>query len=358
MDRHGLDTPALLVDLDVLDANIARIAGTCRKHDINWRPHTKGIKVPAIAQRLLAAGARGITCAKLGEAEVMAAAGVRDILVANQIVGAQKIARLAAVERSAEVIVAVDNRDNVAAIAKAARDSGVVVPLVIEVDIGMKRAGVESVEACAALARVIADHPGVRFSGVMGWEAHAAPMLDPAEKSAAVADAVRLLTRCADRCRADGLTVQIVSCGGTGTYWVSAAQPGITEIQAGGGVFGDVHYRNNYGVDHPFALTLMTTVTSRPTRTRIVCDAGKKAMSGDTALPMPIGLGGTKVVRLSAEHVTIELEAPSDTPRVGDHLEFVVGYSDTTVHLHETLHGTRNGSVETSWPILGRGRLQ
>src|SRR5690242_7230899 len=196
MDRHALDTPALLVDLDVLDANIARIAAACRKHNVNWRPHTKGIKVPQIAQRLLDAGARGITCAKLGEAEVMAAAGIRDILVANQIVGAQKIARLVALERGAQVIVAVDNRDNVAAIANAARDAGVTVPVVIEVDIGMKRAGVESVEACVALARLAADQPGVRFAGVMGWEAHAAPMLDPSRKSDAVASAVRVLTRC------------------------------------------------------------------------------------------------------------------------------------------------------------------
>ena len=123
-------------------------------------------------------------------------------------------------------------------------------------------------------------------------------------------------------------------------------------------MFGDVHYRNDYGVDHPYALTLMTTVTSRPTPHRIICDAGKKAMSGDTALPAPIGVGATRLVRLSAEHATIELEAPSETPRVGEHLEFVVGYSDTTVHLHETLYGVRGGRIEAVWPILGRGKLQ
>ena len=120
-DRHAVDTPALLVDLDVLDANIARIAGTCRKHGIAWRPHTKGIKVPAIAHRLLAAGAIGVTCAKLGEAEVMAAAGIGDIMIANQIVGAQKIARLVDLRRRADVIVAVDNPDNVAALASGRR---------------------------------------------------------------------------------------------------------------------------------------------------------------------------------------------------------------------------------------------
>ena len=357
-DRNAVDTPALLVDLDILDANIARIAGTCRQHGIGWRPHTKGIKVPAIAHRLLAAGAIGITCAKLSEAEVMAAAGIGDILIANQIVGAQKIARLIEVRRRADVIVAVDNPDNVAALAAAARHAGVILRLVIEVDIGMQRAGVAPGEPCVALARTIASQAGVRFAGVMGWEAHAAAMLDPGEKARAVAAAVGSLAQCAQMCRAEGFAVAIVSCGGTGTYWVSAAQPGVTEIQAGGGVFGDVHYRKDYGVDHPYALTLMTTVTSRPTPCRIICDAGKKAMSGDTAPPEPIGIGPVRSLRLSAEHVTIELEAPAEAPRVGEHLEFVVGYSDTTVHLHETLYGVRGGRIEAVWPILGRGKLQ
>jgi len=260
--------------------------------------------------------------------------------------------------RRADVIVAADNADNVAQIAAAARRAGVDVRVVIEVDIGMQRAGVASAEECLALAQAIAGFAGVRFAGVMGWEGHTAAILDGERKSQAVGEAVAKLTQCAALCRAHGLAVDIVSCGGTGTYWVSAAQPGITEIQAGGGVFGDVHYRNDYGVDHPYALTLMTTVTSRPARTRIICDAGKKAMSGDTALPQPIGIGETRLVRLSAEHATIELAAASDTPRVGDHLEFVVGYSDTTVHLHDMLYGVRNEKIETAWPILGRGRLQ
>jgi D-serine deaminase-like pyridoxal phosphate-dependent protein len=217
---------------------------------------------------------------------------------------------------------------------------------------------VASAPQCVALARAIASEAGLGFAGVMGWEGHAAAVLDPGQKSQAVAAAVRKLTQCADACAAEGLPAAIVSCGGTGTYWASAAQPGVTEIQAGGGVWGDVHYRHDYGVDHPYALTLMTTVTSRPTATRVICDAGKKAMSGDTALPMPLGLGPLRLVRLSAEHVTIELAAPADAPRVGEHLEFVVGYSDTTVHLHETLYGVRSGRIDAVWPIEGRGRLQ
>jgi D-serine deaminase-like pyridoxal phosphate-dependent protein len=347
-----------MVDLDALEANIARIAGACRRNGINWRPHTKGIKVPQIARKLIDAGAIGITCAKLGEAEVMGAAGFKDILIANQIVGPQKIARLVALRPVTDVMVAVDNRDNVAAIAGAAHAAGVTIRLAIEVNMGMNRAGLAPGEACVAMARFIAQQRGVTFAGLMGWEGQTAGIVDPAEKAAAVAAAVRSIVETAEMCRKAGLPVGIVSCGGTGNYWLSAAQPGITEIQAGGGVFCDVHYRKDFGVDHPYALSLMTTVTSRPTPTRIICDAGKKSMSSDASVSEPLGLGAVKSVKLSAEHGAIELEAPSETPRVGDRVEWIVGYSDTTVHLHEEIYATRGGRIEAVWPIVGRGKVR
>jgi len=357
-DKNAVDTPALMVDLDALEANIASIAGTCRRHGINWRPHTKGIKVPQIAAKLIGAGAIGLTCAKLGEAEVMGAAGFSDILIANQIVGPQKIARLVVLRRSCDVIVAVDSRDNVGAIAAAARAAGVTVRLVIEVDMGMKRAGVAPGEACVDLARFIAAQEGVRFAGLMGWEGQTAGIPNPNEKESAITAAVAGIVGSAEACRKAGLPVDIVSCGGTGTYWITAAQPGVTEIQAGGGVFCDVHYRKDFGVAHPYALTVMTTVTSRPTPNRIICDAGKKTMSNDAAMPEPIGLGAVRASRLSAEHGVIELEQPDDTLHVGDRLEWTVGYSDTTVHLHDQIYATRKGRIEAIWPIVGRGKIR
>jgi D-serine deaminase-like pyridoxal phosphate-dependent protein len=356
-EKTALDTPALLVDLDALDANIARMAECFRRHGVNWRPHTKGIKVPQIARRLIDAGAIGITCAKLGEAEVMAAAGFNDILIANQIVGAAKVARLVALRRHCDVIVAVDSAENVAALSEAARAAGVMLCVVIEVNLGMNRAGVEPGEPCVALAKVIAGKPGLKFAGLMGWEGQTAP-LDAAEKPAAVAKAVAEIVRTAEACRAAGLPVDIVSCGGTGNYWLSAAQGGITEIEAGGGVFCDVHYRTHFGVTHPYALTVMTTVTSRPTPSRVICDAGKKTMSSDAAVPLPLGLDHLRSVRLSAEHATIELDAPNASLRVGDKLEWVVGYSDTTVHLHDEIYAVRNGQLEAVWPIVGRGKVR
>jgi D-serine deaminase-like pyridoxal phosphate-dependent protein len=357
-DKNAVDTPALFVDLDVLEQNITRIAGACRQGAINWRPHTKGIKVPQIARMLVEGGAAGITCAKLGEAEVMAAYGFSDILIANQIVGPQKIARLVALRRSCDVMVAVDSRENVTAIAEAARAAGVTVRLVIEVDMGMKRAGVEPGDACVALAQFIAQQSGVKFAGLMGWEGQTAGIADAKEKAAAVSAAVRGIAQTAEMCRKAGLPVEIVSCGGTGTYWLTAAQPGVTEIQAGGGVFCDVHYAKDFAVEHPYALTVMTTVISRPTPNRIICDAGKKTMSSDASMPEPLGLGQVRAARLSAEHGTIELNDPSETPRVGDRLEWVVGYSDTTVHLHEEIYATRKGRIEAVWPILGRGKIR
>ena len=357
-DKRAVDTPALFVDLDVLEGNIARIAKACRDNGVNWRPHTKGIKVPEIARMLVNGGAAGVTCAKLGEAEVMAAHGFGDILIANQIVGPQKIARLVALRRSCDVIVAVDSREQVTAIAQAARGAGVTIRLVIEVDMGMKRAGVAPGEACVDLARFIATQSGATFAGLMVWEGQTAGIADAGEKAAAVAAAVAGIVRSAELCRKAGLPVAIVSCGGTGTYWITTRQPGITEIQAGGGVFCDVHYRKDFAVEHPYALTIMTTVISRPTSNRIICDAGKKTMSSDASMPEPLGVGAVRAARLSAEHATIELESPSDTPRVGDRLEWIVGYSDTTVHLHEDIYATRKGRIVGVWPIAGRGKIR
>ena len=357
--KEALDTPVLLVDLAVMESNIERMARTIiGEGGVRWRPHTKGMKTPALAHMLLEAGASGITCAKLGEAEVMVAAGIRDILIANQIVGPQKIVRLVNLRRHADVKVAVDSVENIDALDAAARDKGVELGVVIEVDVGMNRAGVEPGESSLVLARKITARQGLRFAGLMTWESTALRITDPEEKRQVVAAALQRLTATAQQCRDEGIPVDIVSCGGTGTYWLSAFAPGITEVQAGGGIFCDVNYRRHFGVDHPYALTVLATVTSRPTPTRIICDAGGKSMSCELAAPEPVGLPEVKDVKLSAEHGAIELAAPHPEPRIGDKIEFVVGYADLTVALYDELYGIRDGLIETTWPLLGRGRLQ
>ncbi len=355
-----LETPVLLVDLDILEQNIAAMKRVIiEEARIKWRPHTKAIKTPAIAHKLLQAGADGVTCAKLSEAEVMAAAGIRNILIANQVVGAAKLARLAGLCHHADPIVAVDCGAHVKALDLAARAAGVQARVVIEVNIAMNRAGVEPGEPVVALAQQVASCRGLRFAGLMAWEGgRIAEIREPAVKRARIVEAVGKLTDSADRCRAAGLPVDIVSCGGTGTYWITATLPGVTEVQAGGGIFCDMHYRTDYGVQHAYALSILTTVVSRPTPTRIICDAGWKSMAQHPALPAPRHLGEIKAVKLSAEHATIELAAPAVAPAVGERVEFVAGYSDATVFLHDYLYATRQGKVETIWPILGRGMTE
>ena len=355
---QALDTPALLINIPVMDRNIARMAETFRAAGINWRPHTKGLKSPVLVERLLAAGAIGITCAKTSEAEVMAEAGVRDILIANQVVGAAKIDRLLRVRTMADPIVAVDSVANVQELESAMQAAGATLRVVVEVDTGMHRAGTAPGEATVELAKRVAASPSLRFVGVMGWEGHATRAAEPGVKEARIAEAVGLLTQTADACRAAGLPVEIVSCGGTGTYWITAQLPGITEIQAGGGILSDVVYIEQMGVDHEPAATILATVTSRPTPTRIICDTGKKTMSSDGAKPRPLLSSTVRSVGLSAEHATIELDEPATTPEVGDKIEFIVGYTDTTVHLHEELYAVRDGLVEAVWPVLGRGKLR
>jgi D-serine deaminase-like pyridoxal phosphate-dependent protein len=352
-----LDTPILVVDLDRLERNIARMRRIIiTEAGINWRPHTKGIKTTALAHKLLQAGAIGVTCAKLGEAEVMAAAGIRDILIANQVVGSAKIARLVHLLRHADIIVAVDCEDHVKALDAAAQAAGTPLRVVIEVNMGINRAGVEPGAPVVHLARGVAGCRGLRFAGIMGWEGQTAGIRDPEEKRRAIQAAVGGFTASADLCRAAGLPVEIVSCGGTGTYWITAKLAGVTEVQAGGGIFCDIHYRTDYGVEHEYALTILTTVISRPTPTRIICDAGWKSMGRHPNLPEPLGVGEVKSLTLSAEHATIELGTPRSLPRVGDRVEFVAGYSDSTVFLHDHLYGVRNDHLEVVWPILGRGK--
>jgi len=355
--KEAVDTPMLWVDLDRLERNIVRLAGHFQKAGVQWRPHTKGMKAPALAHQLLEAGAIGITCAKLGEAEVMAAAGIKDILVANQIVGAQKIARLVNLRRHADVKVIVDSVENVTEIGAAATEKGVTIGVLIEVNVGMDRAGVLPGEPTVALARQIVKTPGLAFKGLQTWEGHTLTVTDSDEKRRAIEQSIARFTDTAQQCRNEGLPVEIVSAGGSGTYQITPFLPGITEVEAGGAIYADVTYRQ-WGVDLEPALFVQSMVTSRPTPTRIICDAGFKTLPRGFATPEPQGIDGIKSVAFSAEHGTSKLETPNSALKAGDIFDILVGYSDATVFLHDQIYGIRQGIVETIWPILGRGKLR
>jgi len=355
-DKSVLDTPALWVDLNIMESNIQHLSSYFKQAGVDWRPHTKGIKVPAIAHKLIAAGAIGVTCAKLGEAEVMAAAGITDILVANQVVGPTKIARLVNLRRTADVMVAVDSVGNAEAISKAAVDAGVKVRVLVEVNSGMDRAGLEPGQPVVDFAKQIYDLPGIDVVGAMAWEGHVVAIQDAEEKLAAVTESVNSLVSSVKLCREAGLDMPIVSCGGSGSYTITAHVPGVTEMQAGGAVFTDVLYLS-WGVKTQASVFVTATVTSRPTPTRAIVDAGRKAMNSEATMPEPVGIEGIKVTSTHAEHGLLELDSPDIELNVGDRVDFMISYGDNTVYLHDTLYGVRDGTIESVWPIQGRGKL-
>ncbi len=353
----ALDTPALLIERDIFHANIEVMASALREHGTGWRPHAKAHKSPAVAHLLLEAGAHGITCAKTSEAEVYATSGIRDILIANQVVGPIKTRRLAHLARQADIAVAVDSLGNAREHDAAAAEAGTSPRLVIEIDCGMGRAGVAPGEAAVELAKAISELRHVRFGGVMTWEGHTLGVRDPAEREAAIRSSLAPVLETVEAIRAAGIEVPIVSCGGTGTFLTTAGIDGVTEVEAGGGIFGDRFYRG-LGVPVRPALSLLVTVTSRPTPERIIFDAGRKTIDPSGTMPEVVDLHGVKSLGFSAEHGTIHLDGPNDGVKVGDRLRLNVGYSDQVIHLHEHLFVVDRGCVDAVWPTLARGRLQ
>ncbi|HSW30613.1 MAG TPA: alanine racemase [Longimicrobiales bacterium] len=352
-----LETPFLWVDLDAMDANVQVLTGFLRDAGVAWRPHIKGVRAPGAALRLLDAGAIGVTCATVGEAEIMADAGVRDLLVANQVVGERKQARVAALSRRTDVKVAVDSEETLSGLARAALAADTEVAVLIEVDVGMHRAGIEPGGPALALARRVRDLPGLRLAGVMGWEGHTAWMDDPDRKREEIERSMRSLVETAELLRESGCPAGIVSCGGSCTYAVAARVPGVTEVQAGGGVFSDVTYlRHGHGT-RP-ALFVRATVTSRPAPDRIIVDAGFKTLPTWVHAPRALGVEGVREIGISAEHGIVRLDAPDASVRVGDTLDFVPGYGDVTVFLHDRLYAVRGGRVEHVWPIEGRAKVR
>lgn len=356
LKKGDLDTPILWVDLDLLEANIKTLAAHFQAAGKAWRPHTKGIKIPAIAHLCIDAGAMGVTCAKLGEAEVMAAGGVREILIANQIVGPIKVARLANLCRSANLIVCVDHEDNVVELGQVGVDKGIEFRVLVDVDTGMGRSGRLPGADALSLAKFVDQTDGVAFKGLMAWEGHTTKMAGGL-KQAEVEKSVNLLTDTAELCRREGLNVSIVSGGGSGTYQITPFLPGLTEIQAGGAIFSDVSYEA-MGVETTQCLFVQAQVTSRPASDRLVIDAGFKALPTWAAVPKPLGIGAVEAYRASAEHGGIRLSAENDEIKIGDKIDLVVGYTDATLFLHDHLYGIRNDKVELVWEIAGRGKLR
>lgn len=358
LDVTELDTPALLIDIDLLQHNIDRMAGHLRDRGVAWRPHAKAFKTPAIAHLLQKAGAIGVTVAKVSEAEVMAAGGVDDILIAHLVVGPSKAARLAALQHWADVKATVDHFDQVAPLGRAATEAGVQIGLLVDVDLGMKRTGVASVEQAIALARLVASTPGLRFDGLMGYEGHTLMIPDRVEKHTAITAAIGTLLRTRDAVEAAGLDCRIISAGGSGSYQFTADIPGVTEVQAGGGIFACRYYTELCGVEgHRPAISVQATVVGRPAADRAILDIGLKSVSPHKTPPVLRDHPDCPIAGLSAEHAVVEL-APAASLKIGDKVHVIPGYSDFTFVLHDRVLGYRQGRVSAEWDLLGRGKLQ
>lgn len=354
-----LDTPALCLDLDILESNIRSVAATCQEHGVNWRPHCKGHKVPAIAQKEISAGAIGITCAKLGEAEVMAAAGLTDLLIANLIVGRKKVQRLVELRRIADPIICLDHLDQAKPVSDAMEQAGLKVRAIIEVDIGLQRVGVPPGEAAVEFAKQLQSLPGIDLAGIMGYEGHLLTIPDFHEKQTKIHQALGLLQQTKDMMIEQGIPCPIVSCGGTGSYLHAVEATGITEVQAGGAVYMDAFYRQVCKVENlDYAMTVLTTIVGRPAPDRAVIDAGRKTINKEVLNPIIAGRDDIEVVRLSAEHGELKLAPSAQDLRIGDRIQLVPGYGDLTTVLHDVFYGFRRGSLEVIWPITGRGKLQ
>jgi len=353
MPTGDICTPALIIDLPVMERNIAAMSDLARRYQVNLRPYVKTHKSTVLAHKQLAAGAVGIGCATLDEAEVMADSGIRDILIGNQIIGSVKIARLMELARRADVMVAVDDYHNVDRLSAAAGEAGVGVRVMVEVDLATQRCGVKPGEPAVRLAGYVAKANGLTFRGFMGFEAHLQLVAQPAERAVRVKEDVGQLVSTARLAEAAGLAVEIVSAGGTVTSMETGILPGITEIQPGTYIFMDASY---YPRQPGFkcALTVLATVISVPGDDYFIIDAGSKALSQDSGMPEVKDLAGAKLVKLWEEHGKVEIAKPAALPRIGDRVEIIPSHACTTVNLHGRFFAVRNSEVAAIWGISTR----
>jgi D-serine deaminase-like pyridoxal phosphate-dependent protein len=358
MPREEIDTPVLLVDLEVLEANIAKLARHFREAGKHLRPHTKSHKTPAIARKQLEAGAIGITCAKLGEAEAMADAGIRDILVANEVVGPRKIARLMDLARRAEIMVAVDNPGNLAQLEEAAGRAGVRPRILIEINIGHNRCGVEAgTPAAVELAKAAARCRHLRFFGLMGYEGHVVDLEDREAREGGARECLQRLVDTRAAVEREGIAVEICSASGTGDYYLSTTYTGVTEVQAGSYALMDAAY-GKLGLGFGYAMTVLTTVVSRPAPDRVITDAGLKALTPEHGMPLVKDHPELECHALSEEHGRLRTAAGTSDIPVGAVLEFIPGHGCTTVNLYDQLYAIRAGRLEAIWPVAGRGKAR
>ncbi|WP_273689925.1 DSD1 family PLP-dependent enzyme [Ketogulonicigenium vulgare] len=351
-----VDTPALVIDLDVFDANIARMKAYAAQMGVALRPHAKTHKSADIALlQMQQGGAVGVCCQKVSEAVALADAGVTDILIANEVVGPAKVAALAALAGRIKLAVCADHLVQVAAYSAAAAQAGVTLDVLVEIDCGSHRCGVQPGQPAVDLALAIDAAPNLHFAGLQSYFGRAQHIYDAAERRAALEVSLKLTADTRDAIRAAGLTCDRVTGAGTGTYGVEGASGVYTEIQPGSYVFMDADY-NRVAETGGFAQSLHVVATVLSTSPgQAVCDAGLKASATDCGPPQIAWPKGVTCGTLSDEHGNVV--DPDAILQIGDRVGLIPGHIDPTCNLHDWYVGVRGGVVETLWPVTARGRL-
>jgi 3-hydroxy-D-aspartate aldolase len=358
-----VDTPALLIDLDALERNIRRMQERAAGTNVHLRPHSKTHKSTTIANMQIAAGAIGVCCQKVSEAEIMVDGGVGDVFISNEVAGKVKIDRVAALARRAKVSVCVDDPGNVQELAAAAAKFGSTVHVLVELNVGGNRCGVESAEEAARLTAAIANRSTLRFAGIQAYHGAAQHLRKFEERRSAIEGAVKKVSAAISIIRQNGLECDVIAGAGTGTFEFEIASGIYNELQVGSYVFMDVDYgRNNDRSGKPVsdfenALFILTTLMSYPVTKRAVVDAGLKALSVDSGMPRVIGYDGVSYVAASDEHGRLEITSDDRPFKLGDKIRLVPGHCDPTVNLHDWFVCIRNSHVESLWPVSARGAV-
>jgi D-serine deaminase-like pyridoxal phosphate-dependent protein len=347
----SLSTPGLIVDLDAFEGNVAAMADLLRGTGKTLRPHVKTHRTPELARRQLGGSAVGLTCATVGEAEAMVAAGLDDVFVANEVVDPRKVARLVALADRARIAVAADDPEPVAILSREATRAGATIDVLIDVDILLGRGGVASTAEAVGLARAIERAPGLRLRGVMGYEGRI--RRSDEDRSEKISRAYVTLAEARTALVDAGFAVEVVSAAGTSTLREALADPLITEIQAG--VYALMEpSRLEPTLPFTCAVAIRGTVISRHPG-RVVLDIGRRTVGTEYGPPVPIGFSATHIA-ISDEHATIEMADP--LPALGAQCELAPSQIRTTFNLHDHVWVRRDGRLIDRWPVSARGRSQ
>ncbi|MBK0401055.1 DSD1 family PLP-dependent enzyme [Limibaculum sp. M0105] len=364
MDEADIQTPCLILDLDALERNIVKMGEYARAHGMRHRAHGKmhkSVDVLKLQERL--GGAIGVCCQKVSEAEVFVRGGIKDVLVSNQVRDPAKIDRLARLPKlGSRIIVCVDDADNVAELSKAAEKHGTTIECFVEIDCGAGRCGVTTSADVVKIAKAIDAAPGLKFAGIQAYQGAMQHIDSYEERKAKLDAAIAMVKDAVAALETAGLKPELVSGGGTGSYYFESESGVYNELQCGSYAFmdadyGRIHDKDGRRIDQgewENALFILTSVMSHAKADKAICDAGLKAQSVDSGLPFVYGRDDVKYIKCSDEHGVIE--DPKGVLEVNEKLRLVPGHCDPTCNVHDWYVGVRNGKVETVWPVSARGK--